>query len=258
MRFCGGNWDNSASLLSRVIVAGGGGSDGYVYNGDEEPSYGYGGNGGGVSGDNANDGCAYSEYDEYCGIGGQQTCSGYSIDYTIATQTTTEPEEEITKEDFCGGFGFGGNRTAPRRRLWRRWRWTVGMGAQELFQIQMKMNQDIQEMTTGEEDGGSGFVWTESSKDDVPEGYSVDSQYYLSDAGTYVKDETGFVSNPANTENGYARITLISGTSLVETSETTTKTATRWKGILNGISFDYNGKTITETDSGNNIIKHHE
>lgn len=36
----------------------------------------------------------------------------------------------------------------------------------------------------------------------------------------------------------------------------TTITATRWNGIAVAISFDYNGKTITETDISDNVITH--
>lgn len=113
--------------------------------------------------------------------------------------------------------------------------------------------------------GGSGFVWTSSTASNVPSGYSVSSSYYLTDAATY-SGNTAFTSTTGGSEtghtgNGYAKITLISGTKQVETQ--VTKTATRWvdieKQIENGTltgNFDYNGNKITETDSGGNTVEH--
>ena len=46
---------------------------------------------------------------------------------------------------------------------------------------------------------------------------------------------------------------------LVEEKVDVNKTATRWKNIedlLTNGTFDYNGKTITETDTENNVITH--
>lgn len=82
----------------------------------------------------------------------------------------------------------------------------------------------------------------------------MDTAYYLDDAGTYASGETGFVANTAVTDgNGYIKITL------VEEKVDVNKTATRWKNIedlLTNGTFDYNGKTITETDTENNVITH--
>ena len=63
--------------------------------------------------------------------------------------------------------------------------------------------------------------------------------------------------------NGYARITLISGTTEIAATTYVDVTATRWKnieyqteqGTFTG-NFDYNGKTITEIDTENNTIIH--
>ena len=103
--------------------------------------------------------------------------------------------------------------------------------------------------------GGSGFVW--STGKTRPDGYLVDEKYYLEDAATYSATETGFVTNPVTTGNGYLRITLI------ETKTTAEATATRWKnieyqteqGTFTG-NFDYNVKTITHKDTENNTIIH--
>lgn len=117
--------------------------------------------------------------------------------------------------------------------------------------------------------GGSGFVWTSSTASNVPSGYSVPTKYYLTNAATYAGN-TSFESTSGGTEtghsgNGYARITLISGTAETTTTTYVDVTATRWKnieyqteqGTFTG-NFDYNGKTITEIDTENNTVKHQE
>ena len=103
--------------------------------------------------------------------------------------------------------------------------------------------------------GGSGYVWTSSTASSAPSGYSVPTKYYLTDAGTYGSGEEGFITNPNTGNNGYARITLV--------AKGTNVTATRWIGIeglknsgkLTG-TFNYRGKTITETDTANITITH--
>lgn len=115
--------------------------------------------------------------------------------------------------------------------------------------------------------GGSGFVWTSSTASNVPSGYSVPTKYYLTNAATYAGN-TSFESKSGGTEtghsgNGYARITLISGTTEITTTTYVDVTATRWKnieyqteqGTFTG-NLDYNGKTITEIDTENNTIIH--
>lgn len=115
--------------------------------------------------------------------------------------------------------------------------------------------------------GGSGFVWTSSTASNVPSGYSVPTKYYLTNAATYAGN-TSFESTSGGTEtghsgNGYARITLISGTTEITTTTYVDVTVTRWKnveyqteqGTFTG-NLDYNGKTITEIDTENNTIIH--
>ena len=117
IRFVSGNWNSRESLLSRVIVAGGGGSDGAA---DKEGMY-AGGRIGGSSTQN------YTAISEYGGKGGKQTYSGYSPEYTIETQATTGLDSN-NKEYYCGGFGFGGagiylnegyGGAGGRRLVWR-------------------------------------------------------------------------------------------------------------------------------------------
>lgn len=97
IRFVSGAWNDSASLLSRVIVAGGGGSDGGT---SKKGMYG-GGTTGGSSTEN------YTAISNYGGKGGTQTYSGYSTSYTITTQATSGLNSN-NKNYYCGGFGFGG------------------------------------------------------------------------------------------------------------------------------------------------------
>lgn len=106
--------------------------------------------------------------------------------------------------------------------------------------------------------GGSGFVWTSATASNVPSGYTPTSAYYLTNANTY-SGNTSFTSTSGGTEtghsgNGYARITLISGT--IQTDTEVTKQARRWVNISrqqqNGTftgTFNYNGNKIIETDS---------
>ena len=117
IRFVSGSWNDSASLLSRVIVAGGGGSDGAT---TKKGMYG-GGTTGGSSTEN------YTAISNYGGKGGTQTYSGYSTSYTITTQATTGLNSN-NKNYYCGGFGFGGGGVrlssgfggaGGRRMVWR-------------------------------------------------------------------------------------------------------------------------------------------
>ena len=59
--------------------------------------------------------------------------------------------------------------------------------------------------------GGSGYVWTSSTASNVPSGYNVSSNYYLTDAQT-IAGNTSFPAPAGGTEtghsgNGFARIT---------------------------------------------------
>ena len=68
IRLVGGNWDNQTSLLSRIMVAGGGGSGGHT---------GSGGAGGGLTGGNG------SNTSGTFGRGGSQTAAGYSANASL-------------------------------------------------------------------------------------------------------------------------------------------------------------------------------
>lgn len=106
--------------------------------------------------------------------------------------------------------------------------------------------------------GGSGFVCTATSR--PSSGYYVDSKYNLTNATTYA-GSSSFTSTSGGTEtghsgNGYAKITLVSGTTTETIQTSTTVTGVRWNGILETANFDYGEKYIKETDMKNNVLEH--
>lgn len=173
----------SASLYARVIVAGGGGSDG---------SSGYsGGYAGGVSGARGNFGCGSYGY------GGSQTAS-YSSLSAINSQGTTNSSSNCAAGFGFGGFGcyyasgYGGAGGGG---------WYGGQGTYP----------DGSGDDDGGGGGGSGYVYTSSSASNYPQGCLLNSSYYLSDASNLSGNES-FKSPSGTTEtghsdNGYCRIT---------------------------------------------------
>ena len=182
------------SLYARVIVAGGGGSDGAT---SKQGMYG-GGTTGGSSTQN------FTASSNYCGKGGTQTYSGYSTSYTITTQATSDLNSNSTSY-YCGGFGFGGGGVYLSSGYggaggggWYGGSGTVPDGS-------------------GDDDrgggGGSGYVYTSSTASNYPSGCLLNSAYYLTDATTYAGN-TSFASTSGSSEtghsgNGYCRITVI-------------------------------------------------
>ena len=136
------------NYLSRVIVAGGGGSEG-------GPSR-YGGYGGGWNGQDATDG--YGSY----GQGGTQTGNGSGSLSTDETSTSN-----------YGGFGFGGYGSYYRSGYGGAGGggWYGGCGA---YPDQ-----------SGDDDkgggGGSGYVYYSDTAPDYPAGCTLNSDYYLTD-----------------------------------------------------------------------------
>ncbi len=66
----------------------------------------------------------------------------------------------------------------------------------------------------GAGDGGSGFIWTSATAANVPGGYLVGTQYYLTSAST-IAGNASMPNASGSTEtghagNGYAKITLVS------------------------------------------------
>lgn len=154
---------NVESLLSRVIVAGGGG--GNLYNAGMAYAS---GNGGGLEGGNGS-----------VGYGGTQ--NGAGIGYEGYAEA---------------GFGYGGYRTSTSTST------TCGGGGGWYGGG-----------SGNSAGGGSGFVWTIRNQDDVPEGYSVEKIYQLTETEMYSGKEE-FTAPDGSKEtghsgDGYARVTLI-------------------------------------------------
>ena len=190
-------WNTPDHLYSRIIVAGGGGSDGGT-------SY-AGAYGGGVNGGDASGGCSYNS--TYCGKGGKQTYSGYSTAYTIATQTTTGLNNTTATNDYAGGFGFGGGGPyyASGYGGAGGGGWYGGAGNAPDGSVDDDMGGG----------GGSGFVWTSASASNVPSGYIPTPAYYFDNGQTIAgntsfPDTTGFGTESGHSGNGHARITVYS------------------------------------------------
>lgn len=188
MRFL--NSDNPLilqSLLSRVIVAGGGGSDGATNK--------VGGYGGGIRG-GAPDSCCGTG-----GFGGTQT--GFTTSNTVASS------QYVTNGTNHAGFGFGGYGSTYQNNGWGGaggggWYGGVGTTAD----------------SGGSDDdrgggGGSGFVYDSSSLSNLPSNYLVQSKYILSDSSLIagnasMPNHEGSGNMTGNSGNGYAKITLVS------------------------------------------------
>lgn len=158
------------SLYARVIVAGGGGGAAAYAN----TSYSYsldGGIGGGINGTNGGE---YSTSYK-AGTGGTQTTAGISYRQTTADSTT-----------YCtpASFGTGGSAKANNYQAGGGGGW-YGGGCSSHY-------------SAG--GGGSGYVYTEDTASDYPEGCLLNSTYYLTDAST---------ENAVREGNGYIQITVL-------------------------------------------------
>ena len=171
------------SLYARVIVAGGGGSDGAS---NKTGMY-----GGGTTG-----GSTTASYGTG-GYGGTQT--GVS---SSSWQTTTQSTSTTSQSGAYAGFGFGGNGIYRSSGYGGAGGggWYGGSGSYP--------------DGSGDDDrgggGGSGFVWTGSN---APSGYLLGSEYYLANASTIAGNasmpSTSGGTETGHTGNGYARITAI-------------------------------------------------
>ena len=171
------------SLYSRVIVAGGGGSDG-----SSSQSGGY---AGGTSG--ARGSFGYGSY----GYGGNQTAT-YSSLNAIASQGTNN-----NSSDCAAGFGFGGFGCYSSSGY-------GGAGGGGWYG-----GQGTYPDGSGDDDGGggggSGYVYTSSTAKNYPNGCLLNSSYYLTDAQTIAGNQA-FTSPEGTSEtghsgNGFCRIT---------------------------------------------------
>lgn len=176
------------SLYARVIVAGGGGSDGAS---NKTGMYGGGTTGGSTT-----------AYYGTGGYGGTQTGV-----FSSSWQTATHSTSTTSQSGAYAGFGFGGNGIYRSNGYGGAGGggWYGGSGSYP--------------DTSGDDDrgggGGSGFVWTGSN---APSGYLLGSEYYLADASTIAGNasmpSTSGGTETGHTGNGYARITAIKVDSL--------------------------------------------
>ncbi len=192
------------SFYARVIVAGGGGSDGAP---SKTGMYGGGTTGGSTTQSYGNG-----------GYGGTQT--GVS---SSSWQTTSQSTSTTAQSDAYAGFGFGGNGIARASGYGGAGGggWYGGSGAYP--------------DGSGDDDrgggGGSGYIYTSTSASTYPSGCLLNSQYYLENATT-LAGNTSFTSptgasETGHTGDGYVRITVIeanSGNTLIKT------TSNAWKG----------------------------
>jgi hypothetical protein len=184
---------SSTSLYSRVIVAGGGGSDGAS---SKTGMY-----GGGTSGGSSTQ--SYTSYSDYCGKGGTQTYSGYSSSYTATTQVTTGLTSQNT--DYYGGFWFGGSGVTYANGF-------GGAGGGGWYGGSGTVPDSSADDDRGG-GGGSGYVYTSSTYSNYPSGCTLNSTYYLSDAST-IAGNTSFTDYSGSTVTGHSgdgaiRITIL-------------------------------------------------
>ena len=208
----------SNSLYARVIVAGGGGSDGAT---SKTGMY-----GGGTSG-----GAATQSYGSY-GYGGTQT--GFTTSVTALTSIPTTN----SSSNYPGGFGFGGfgiYRSSGYGGAGGGG-WYGGCGSYP--------------DGSGDDDrgggGGSGYIYTSSTASNYPSGCLLNSNYYLTSASMIagnasMTSPTGS-SETGHTGNGYVRITVIetSGAefkvkqngSIYTSTATYVKVNNAWKSVV--------------------------
>ena len=179
------------SLYARVIVAGGGGSDGATNKA--------GGAGGGSSG------VARTESYGTGGYCGTQT--GVS---SSSWQTTSQSTSLSSQDGAYAGFGFGGNGIYRSSGYGGAGGggWYGGSGTYP--------------DGSGDDDrgggGGSGYVYTSDTASNYPSGCLLDSSLYLTDASTIV-GTSSFIGPTGSSEtghsgDGYCRITVIEAKSL--------------------------------------------
>lgn len=175
------------SLYARVIVAGGGGSDGRA-------TY-AGGAGGGTSGATVSSGYGTNNGP------GTATYSGSSTSTTATSQSTSTS----SSSDIKGGFGFGGNGVYQSSGY-------GGAGGGGWYGGSGTYPDGSSDDDKGGA-GGSGYVYTSGTASQYPSGCLLIASDYLTSASTTV-GTSSFTSPTGSTEtghsgNGYARITIV-------------------------------------------------
>lgn len=172
IRLIGGNWDDNSGLLSRIIVAGGGGGAGVGYGG------GYGG--GEVGGD------GYTSLNR-SGTGGTQTTGGTTWSNVTEHYGSFGKGGSISKGYSAGGGGSG---------------WYGGGGAYD--------NDSDSDGRGG--GGGSAYVLTESSykpEGYIPSSDFYFNDTLLVSGNSEMPSPTSEENQIGNIGNGYIRITLL-------------------------------------------------
>lgn len=195
------------SLYARIIVAGGGGSDGATF---KTGMY-----GGGVTGGSS------SESYGTGGYGGTQT--GVS---SSSWQTTSQSTSTTTQAGAYSGFGFGGNGIYYSSGY-------GGAGGGGWYGGSGTYPDSSNDDDKGG-GGGSGYVYTSSTASNYPSGCLLNSQYYLENATT-LAGNTAFTSPTGTSEtghtgDGYIRITVIEaqgGNTLIKVPQTLPSTYTQ-------------------------------
>ena len=182
------------SLYARVIVAGGGGSDGAI---DKAGYYGGGATGGSATED-------YTEYGSYCGKGGGQTYSGYGVSYTINSPAIVGLNSN-SLDNYAGGFGFGGGGVYLSDGF-------GGAGGGGWYGGAGTIPDGSLDNDRGG-GGGSGWVYTEASYNNWVSGslegqshnWLLPNTYYLTSAQTIPGNtNVNFASPGGSTETGHA------------------------------------------------------
>ena len=173
---------NSDSLYSRVIVAGGGGG---AYS---QSNYGAsGGYGGGVI---AGDGVYYSSYSDFIGHGGTQSAGG-------AGGTGSSSAYNGADGTFGAGGATGNKRSSSSYA-------SAGAGGGGWYGGGAAGNYSGSSRTRAAGGGGgSGYVYTSATASNYPEGGTLDSSYYLSNAET-IGGNQSFVSPTGENETGHS------------------------------------------------------
>lgn len=177
----------SDSLYARVIVAGGGGSDGAI---TKKGMY-----GGGETG-----GSSTESYGSY-GYGGTQTGNS-SGSYITTAQPTTGG---TSSSNVYSGFGFGGMGVYSSSGY-------AGAGGGGWYG-----GTGSYPDSSGDDDrgggGGSGYIYTSSTAGNYPSGCLLNSAYYLSDASMISGNASMTLADGTtaigNNRNGYVRITVL-------------------------------------------------
>lgn len=208
-------------LNHRVIVAGGGGSDGGSV---KSGKYGGGRSGGDVGASGSTNGYGTAGY------GGTQTGNSGGTSWIAQEQSAAT----INDADAKSGFGFGGNGVNKNGGF-------GGAGGGGWYGGTGRIPD-----SSGDDDGGgaggSGFVWT---GENAPAGFGLTEEHYLANAQTVDGAQSftspGGAAETGHSGNGYARITP------VVTYTITTLTQDAAHGTVTGGGAYENGSQVTVT-----------